>query len=153
MTGVRVIDPRPLALRSNTLLLSHAPHMHSDVGIESVGVCVTVDTLYIVNMAIPLLVTFNDMQEVVRISCLKIGNGQAPFGAKRVEIQTGPEKTGPFATAWTFDVRNVDYTLEEYSFPGPRGPTGRWIRLLFVSNYGSTQYVKMMEIEFFGVRA
>jgi len=85
------------------------------------------------------------------ITSVRIGNGQNPFGARNVRLESGDTQTGAFTPKFSLQMDGtIDYELQTFNIPEDSYPVGRWVRLFLIDNYGSTNYVKIMEVEFHG---
>ena len=87
------------------------------------------------------------------ITSTKIGVGQNPYGPRNVRLESGDSQTGPFTPKWSFQISQIDFSLQTFNAPADSYPVGRWVRLFMLDNYGSTNYIKVMEVEFYGCYA
>ena len=92
-----------------------------------------------------------DLGAECTVSFINIGNGNFPFGAKEVRVETSSSKSGPFRTAWGLTVSDSPaYDLQRYDAPEPATTLSRWVRIFFKDTWGSSRFMKVTEIEFWG---
>jgi len=87
-----------------------------------------------------------DLGSAKTMTQLRLWNGQNPFSAKNIILQAATSLGGPWTNVHSFTAADQDTSWQIFS---GFSHTSRYWRMYFQNNYGSSNYIKMCEVQFY----